>query len=263
MGRSRSRSIALMCTESEVAAVNGAMPSGVGSSPITRWPMIGLATIARLWIVSVDARPPRRASSSISSRRADRTSWVSSPRPPFWVHHHVADPTHEVLAETDLWVHQAVRCQHVAGAEIDEMPGDRGGPNVDGDAVECVDDLLNAADHTVLFRLGSRWGCARVSGALANWGFVTHRIPRNEQHQHRGAVDQQGCTVVPEGSVQERQYGGIEGQVPVATTVRPGRPQQFGCVAGPSRSGSAVSTNAMGCGGSIRMADLVRSTPYG
>ena len=53
-----------------------------------------------------------------------------------WIHHDVADPAHEVFAETDLRVHQAGRRNDFTGAELDQMAGDRGRADVEGNAVD-------------------------------------------------------------------------------------------------------------------------------
>ena len=55
------------------------------------------------------------------------------------VHHHVRHPAHQVLAEADLRVHPPGRRQHLAGAEVAEVSGDRRRPDVDRDAEGGVD----------------------------------------------------------------------------------------------------------------------------
>ena len=54
------------------------------------------------------------------------------------VHHRVRDATHEVLAEPDLWVHDARRGEDRAVAEIGEVAGDGGRADVDRDAVDLL-----------------------------------------------------------------------------------------------------------------------------
>ena len=41
-----------------------------------------------------------------------------------WVHHHVADPAHQILAEPNLRIHLASGGKHLAGCEVDEMASD-------------------------------------------------------------------------------------------------------------------------------------------
>jgi hypothetical protein len=60
------------------------------------------------------------------------------------VQHHVADPAHQVLAEADLGVHGAGAGQHLAGAQVAEVPGDGGGADVEGDP---DGDVAEAGPH--------------------------------------------------------------------------------------------------------------------
>ena len=41
-----------------------------------------------------------------------------------WVHHHVTDPAHQILAEPNLRIHLASGGKHFAGCEVDEMASD-------------------------------------------------------------------------------------------------------------------------------------------
>src|SRR5262249_55862864 len=52
--------------------------------------------------------------------------------------HDVRAPAHEILAESDLRIHLACGCEHVAGREIAEVPGDRRRADVEGNAVRAV-----------------------------------------------------------------------------------------------------------------------------
>jgi hypothetical protein len=56
------------------------------------------------------------------------------------VHHHVADPAHEVFTEADLRVHDARGGHHLAGREIAEVGRDGGRPDVDREPVGLVDE---------------------------------------------------------------------------------------------------------------------------
>ena len=47
------------------------------------------------------------------------------------VHHHVAHPAHQVLAEADLGVHRAGAREHLAGVQVAEVPGHRGRADVE------------------------------------------------------------------------------------------------------------------------------------
>ena len=85
----------------------------------------------------VEQRARRRARPSPAGQRSARQSApriAAVSRVAARVHHHVRDPAHQVLAEADLGVHRPRRSEHLAGAQVAEMPGDGGRPDVDGDA---------------------------------------------------------------------------------------------------------------------------------
>ena len=63
------------------------------------------------------------------------------------MHHHVAHPAHEVLAEADLRVHHAGAREDGAVGQVDEVPGDRRGADVDGDAECAVVEARPDRDH--------------------------------------------------------------------------------------------------------------------
>ena len=54
------------------------------------------------------------------------------------VHHHIADPAHQIFTKADLRVHEAGRCHHLAGAKLDQMAGDRGRADIEGDTVDLL-----------------------------------------------------------------------------------------------------------------------------
>ena len=66
-----------------------------------------------------------------------------------WVHHHVGDPAHQVLAEPDLWIHGARGGQHRTGGEVAEVSGDGRGADVDCDAQCPVTQAGPDGDHLV------------------------------------------------------------------------------------------------------------------
>ena len=68
-------------------------------------------------------------------RLADRRGHLAGPAV---VHHRVADPAHQVLAEPDLRVHHAGAREDGAVAEVREVAGDRRRADVDRDAVGLV-----------------------------------------------------------------------------------------------------------------------------
>ena len=87
----------------------------------------------------MDAPPQRRRGLAhlrceVVDHRVERTAYGGGELPfAARVHHHVGDPAHEVLAEADLRVHGAAAGHHLAGAEVDEIAGDRGRSDIDGD----------------------------------------------------------------------------------------------------------------------------------
>ena len=69
------------------------------------------------------------------------------------MHHRVRDAAHQVLAEPDLRVHDAGAREDGAVGQVREVAGDRGGADVDGDAVDGLveprpdrDDVAPAVD---------------------------------------------------------------------------------------------------------------------
>ena len=70
------------------------------------------------------------------------------------MHHRVGDPAHQVLAVADLWIHDAVAGENGAVGQVGEVAGDRGGPDIDGDAIGRLveagpdpDDLVRLVDR--------------------------------------------------------------------------------------------------------------------
>ena len=68
-------------------------------------------------------------------RRADCPGQLDLPS---GVHHHVGDPAHEVLAEPDLGVHGPGGGECRAGRQVEQVAGQGGGTDVDGDAERPV-----------------------------------------------------------------------------------------------------------------------------
>jgi hypothetical protein len=54
------------------------------------------------------------------------------------VHHHIADPAHQVLAEPDLGIHHPGRGQHPPIGQVAQMRRDGGGAQVDGQPVDAA-----------------------------------------------------------------------------------------------------------------------------
>ena len=132
-------------TALSVASRNGAWPSGVGSMPRITWCMIGLPTMV---MSSTDDRSIGRSVSTVSAASATSAPTISSSadadRPSQLdlaarIHHHVRHPRHQVVAEPDLRVHDAVGGDDLAGAEVDEVAGDGRRTDVDRDAERTVD----------------------------------------------------------------------------------------------------------------------------
>ena len=55
------------------------------------------------------------------------------------IHHHVRDPRHEVITKPDLRIHHAVARDHFAGRQVDQVAGDGGRPDINGDAKGAID----------------------------------------------------------------------------------------------------------------------------
>ena len=68
------------------------------------------------------------------------------------VEHGVGDAAHQVFAEPDLRVHHAGRGQRLAGGEVGEMRRHGGRADVDGDAVDAVDEAGPNADDVAAMR---------------------------------------------------------------------------------------------------------------
>ena len=92
----------------------------------------------------------RRLAEQVPHRGAHRGGHLPLPT---GIHHHVRDPAHEVLAESDLRVHRAGRRDHLARREVADMCRDRGRADVDRRAVHPVlqagpyrDDVAGAVD---------------------------------------------------------------------------------------------------------------------
>jgi hypothetical protein len=118
--------------------VNGAVPSGVGIEAEREVMHDRVADQHDVDdAVARDAGVAHELRRSPRGARPDRavSSW-----PPFVVHHHVRHAAHEVFAEPDLRVHDPRRRDDLAGREVAEMPGDRGGADVDSHAVGGVDE---------------------------------------------------------------------------------------------------------------------------
>jgi hypothetical protein len=102
--------------------------------PSRRWCITGLQTMT-----SSKTRPGSIPASSASplarSPMAARTASVIS-RVAAGVHHGVAHPAHQVLAEADLRVHHARGGQHATVREVAQMRRDGGGAEVDGKPVK-------------------------------------------------------------------------------------------------------------------------------
>ncbi len=63
----------------------------------------------------------------------ERPAHGAGERPgPLRLHHHVRNPAHQVLAESNLRVHHPGRGEDLPGGEIAEMPGNRGRADIDG-----------------------------------------------------------------------------------------------------------------------------------
>ncbi len=82
--------------------------------------------------VALDAGPHRELGEQPVERPAHRECHLGRPAV---VHHRVADPAHQVLAEPDLRVHHAGAREDRAVAEVREVAGDRRRADVDRDPV--------------------------------------------------------------------------------------------------------------------------------
>ena len=54
------------------------------------------------------------------------------------IHHDIGDPRHQVFAKADLWVGGANRGQRAPGQQIDQMSGNGGRADIDGQAQKLV-----------------------------------------------------------------------------------------------------------------------------
>ena len=66
------------------------------------------------------------------------------------VHHHVGDATHQVFPEADLGVHASCGGEDFASGEIAQVRGDGGGPDVDGNADDGVEETGPDADDNAV-----------------------------------------------------------------------------------------------------------------
>ena len=98
--------------------------------------MIGLPTIASSRIASrLIPRPVRELGEQPVERLADGDGHLAGPGV---VHHRVADPAHQVLAEPDLGVHHPGAGEDRAVGEVREVARDRRGADVDRDPERLV-----------------------------------------------------------------------------------------------------------------------------
>ena len=124
-------------TARSVASANGAEPSGIGSMPSSEVMHDRVADDRQLEDrVALDPGPVRELGEEPVERLRARPR-VISPAPAV-VHHRVADPAHQVLAEPDLRVHHAGAGEDRAVAEVREVAGDRRRADVDRDAVRLL-----------------------------------------------------------------------------------------------------------------------------
>ena len=104
-------------------------------------------------VVALDARLVCQPPDELVDRRLHGVGQLD---PPLRVHHHVRDPAHQVLAESDLRVHRPRGGEHLAGAELAEVAGDRRRPDVDRDAVGDVHEPRPDRDQVVAAVDGDR-----------------------------------------------------------------------------------------------------------
>ena len=126
--------------------------------------MIGLPTIGQLEDLGpLDPGPHRQRGDQPVERLADRDGHLAGT---LGMHHRVRDAAHEVLAEADLRVHDAVAGEDRAVGQVGQVAGDRRRADVDRDAVGRLvqarpdaDDLprlVNRHRHPVLALLERR-----------------------------------------------------------------------------------------------------------
>ena len=190
----RSSSSARIVTARSVARANGAEPSGIGSMPRRRWCMIGLPTIASSRIASrlIPARFASWARSPLSALADGRGHLARAAV----VHHRVADPAHQVLAEPDLRVHHAGAGEDRAVAEVREVAGDRRRADVDRDAERpVVEARPDAGDRApVVDRDGDRRTCPPRAPAGAR-GSRWRSASRSSRSHSRSSASWSRCEV--------------------------------------------------------------------
>ena len=160
--------------------------------------MIGLPTIVSSRM-SARLIPARRASPAIEriERLAHDPGHLLGA---LGMHHHVRDPAHQVLAEADLGVHQAVRGEDRAVRQVGQVAGDRGRADVDRDPVGAVVEARPDGRHLVAVVdrhrhpvVAARQGPAGVRGSprgppRGRSGPIRARAPRRGGRGRRSAT---------------------------------------------------------------------------
>ena len=102
-------------------------------------------------VVRVDHRLGRRLDQQIAQRLAHRIGHLGVAAR---IHHHIADPAHQILAEADLRVHRPDGVHDFAGLQVGQVDRHGGRPDIDGAAegllVETgpdMDQLVPVADR--------------------------------------------------------------------------------------------------------------------
>ena len=113
------------------------------------------------------ARRIEQVTGEVIERGADRFGQLVGAA---FVHHHVRDAAHQVLAEADLRVHLPGAGDDVAAEQLAEVPGDRRRADVDGDAVRRVDEA--GPD-----RHGTRSAARNGRGQRRRWRGAGHGAP--------------------------------------------------------------------------------------
>ena len=86
-------------------------------------------------LAGVDSRRGRHLIDQPADRLADRAGHQGVAA---GIHHDVADPAHQILAEADLRVHQAGRGEHLTARQIAQVGRDRGRSDVDRKTVGAI-----------------------------------------------------------------------------------------------------------------------------
>ena len=79
---------------------------------------------------------------------------------PTRVHHHVRHSTHQIFAEANLWIHRPRTGQHLARKQLDQVTGDGGAADVDGNAVRGVNETGPHGHDLVCIHRNSHSGAA-------------------------------------------------------------------------------------------------------